>query len=117
MKRGAFLLLHFLLFGYSICGVFSKLAANTPFPGLRFCIYYGTVIFILFLYAIGWQQVIKRMPLSSAYANKAVTTIWGLVWGVLLFHETITPGKIVGIVLIIAGVVVFSKDIEDVGNE
>ena len=45
------------------------------------------MVAILGIYAIGWQQVIKRMPLTTAYANKAVTLVWGLVWGLLLFHE------------------------------
>ncbi|MBO5567492.1 MAG: transporter [Clostridia bacterium] len=109
MRRG-FLTLHCLLLLYSFSGVFSKLAANTQFPGFRFFAYYGAGLLILFLYAIGWQQVIKWMPLSSAFANKAVTTIWGTVWGVLLFSEKVTLGKAVGILMIIGGIVILSLD-------
>ena len=57
-----------------------------------------------------WQQIIKRIPLTTAFANKAVTVVWGLVWGALIFREPITPGKIVGVLLIVAGVVLFSSE-------
>lgn len=62
---------------------------------------------LLGVYAIGWQQIIKRMPLTAAYANKAVTTVWGLVWGVLFFKERVTFGKIIGVILVVAGVALF----------
>lgn len=102
------LLLHLMLMVYSMSGIFSKLAAGQPFLSLRFCLYYGAIIALLGLYAIGWQQIIKRMPLTLAFANKAVTTVWGMIWGVLFFQEQITIGKLLGIVLVVAGVAVFS---------
>ncbi len=101
-------LLHIMLMVYSTSGVFSKLAAGEPFLSPRFCLYYGAVIALLAVYAVCWQQIIKRIPLTTAFANKAVTTAWGLVWGLLLFHEPLTIGKIVGALLVIGGVVLFS---------
>ena len=101
-------LLHLMLMVYSMSGIFSKLAAGQPFLSFRFCLYYGAIIALLGLYAIGWQQIIKRMPLTLAFANKAVTTVWGMIWGVLFFQEQVTVGKLLGIVLVVAGVVVFS---------
>ena len=65
---------------------------------------------LLGLYALGWQQVIKRLPLTTAFANKAVTVVWGLVWGALLFAEPITPGKLAGCGLIVAGVVLYARE-------
>ena len=35
----------------------------------------------LVVYAVGWQQVIKHLPLTTAYANKAVTVVWGILLG------------------------------------
>lgn len=104
----ALILLHILLMVYSFGGIFSKSAAFEDFLSFKWCLYYGGVIFLMAVYALGWQQIIKRMPLTSAYANKAVTTVWGLVWGVLFFKEKITIGKILGIVLIVVGVILFS---------
>ena len=108
-SRGKTLLgLHALLALYSLCSICGKLAAGFEFMSPGFILCYGSMILVLGLYAIGWQQVIKRMPLTSAYANKAVTIVWGIVWGVLLFHETVTPAKLFGAVVVLAGVVLFS---------
>jgi len=107
--RGRTLLgLHALLALYSLCSICGKLAAGFEFMSPGFILCYGSMILVLGLYAIGWQQVIKRMPLTSAYANKAVTIVWGIVWGVLLFHEAVTPAKLMGAAVVLAGVVLFS---------
>lgn len=100
--------LHLLLMIYSLSGLCSKLASREAFLSLRFCLYYGTMILILGVYAIGWQQVIKRLPLTTAYANKAVTVIWGLIWGMVFFHEEITWGKVAGVAMIVAGVALYA---------
>ena len=102
-------LLHLMLMIYSMSGICSKLAAGEPFLSMKFCAYYAVVIALLGFYAIGWQQIIKRMPLTTAFANKAVTIVWGMVWGVLFFHETITPGKLAGAGLVILGVILFAR--------
>lgn len=108
-SRGKTLLaLHALLALYSLCSICGKLAAGFEFMSPGFVLCYGGMIGILGVYAIGWQQVIKRMPLTSAYANKAVTIVWGIVWGVLLFHEAVTPAKLLGAAVVLAGVVLFS---------
>ena len=107
-KLQTLLFLHLMLMIYSMSGICSKLAAGEPFLSLKFCAYYAVVIALLGFYAIGWQQIIKRMPLTTAFANKAVTIVWGMVWGVLFFRETVTPGKLAGAALVILGVVLFA---------
>ena len=107
MKTKLYIALHLFLMFYSVSGVVSKLAAGKPFLSPAFIALYGIEILILGVYAIGWQQFIKRMPLSVAYANKAVTVVWGCVWGVLIFHEQLTPGKIVGALMVLAGVALY----------
>ena len=112
--------LHLLLAVYSFSGIFSKLASYETFLSFRFCLYYGCVILLLGIYAIGWQQIIKRMPLTTAYANKSVTVIWGVVWGAIFFREPFTLGKIVGAVLVITGMIIFAvsdDDTEDLSHE
>ncbi|MBQ8317201.1 MAG: transporter [Lachnospiraceae bacterium] len=108
-KLKTLILLHSMLMIYSMSGICSKLAAGESFLSFRFCLFYGIIILLLGFYAIGWQQIIKRMPLSTAFANKAVTIIWGLVWGVLFFDERITVKKIIGILLVVIGIVIFAK--------
>lgn len=75
----------------------------------------GLVVFLLGVYAALWQQVIKRFELSVAYANKAITLFWALVWGIVLFHEEITVGKVTGILVVMIGIYVLNtgKEQED----
>ena len=68
--------------------------------------WYGLVILNLGVYAIVWQQIIKYLPLNTAYANKAVTIAWGILWGALFFQETIKWNMIVGVLIVIVGVIV-----------
>lgn len=103
-----YVLLHALMFLFSLSPVCSKLAGRQPFLSVPFFVFYGLVIVILGVYALAWQQVIKRMPLTMAYANKAVTVVWGMVWGVILFGESITPQKVLGAAVIVAGVVLYA---------
>ena len=97
-----------MLMVYSMSGICSKLAAKQPFMSVKFCMYYAVILFLLGFYAIAWQQIIKRLPLTTAFANKAVTIIWGIIWGALFFHDPVTVGKAVGAFLVIAGVVIYA---------
>lgn len=92
------LLLHMILAVYSISGIFSKMAAGQPFLSSGFCIYY----------AAGWQQIIKYLPLTAAFANKAVTVVWGMVWGIVFFEEPVTKGKATGALLVIIGIFIYA---------
>ena len=100
--------LHVLLFFYSFSGFTSKYAAQQPTMSFGFFAWYGAMLAVLAVYALGWQQILKRLPLTVAFANKAVTVVWGIVWGVLLFGESVTPPMVVGGIFVIAGVVLFA---------
>jgi drug/metabolite transporter (DMT)-like permease len=104
-KIKVLLLLQILLMVYSLFGICSKLAAQQPFLSFKFIMYYGIVILNLAMYAVCWQQIIKRLPLVTAFANKAVTVIWGLIWGKIFFQEAITAQKLLGAFIIICGIV------------
>lgn len=79
---------------------------------MRFVLFYGIVLLILFVYAIAWQQIIKKMPLVTAYANKAITVIWGLIWGLLIFQESLSLWNIAGAIIIIVGIMFVVKSDE-----
>lgn len=114
-KRAVTLIaLHLLLLVYSLSGIFSKNAAHEPFMSPMFIALYGGMLAILFIYAIGWQQILKRLSLSLAFANKAVTVVWGMVWGFFIFGESISALNLIGATLVIAGVVLYARaDAED----
>lgn len=107
-RCGVYLLLHILLLVYAVACIFSKKAAGTTFGSGRFFLFYGLNLLLLGVYAVGWQQVLKRIPLTSAYAHKSITVIWGVVFGVLLFHETLNFRQIAGVLLVICGIVLYS---------
>lgn len=103
--------LHIVLAIYSFLAIFSKLAAKEQFLSIKFIFFYGLVLAGMFIYAVVWQQLLKRLPLITAYANKAVTVIWGIIWGLLFFEEPVTFKKVIGALIIIVGVyVVVSAD-------
>ena len=99
------IILHILLGVYSLTGVASKYAAGEEFLSPRFVMFYGLSLTGLFIYAFVWQQIIRHMPLITAYANKGVTVIWGILWGYFIFSEEITMRKITGAIIIIGGIV------------
>lgn len=113
-----FLALHLLLLLFAGTTVLSKLAAGEEFLSLRFCLFFGGEFVLLGIYALGWQQILKRLPLTVAFTNKAVTLVWSLVFGALLFHETVSLRQIVGCALAVAGVVLFVRaDGEEAAHE
>ena len=121
MKKARYLIiLHIILALFSISGIFSKLAAGEEMLSAKWIVYYGAVLAFLFVYAIAWQQIIKKMPIVTAYANKAVMVIWGIIWGFVFFSEVITIQKIIGAIIITAGVYLvvtgdeYTEDREDV---
>ena len=117
LNKKYFLGLHAILILYSIGGICSKKAATETFFNANFFFYYILLLLILAVYAFAWQQIIKVLPLSMAFANKSITVIWSLVWGVLLFNEKITFEKLLGISFIVIGIVLFTYEDKRVENE
>jgi len=107
-KRKDYIFLHVVLLLYSLTTVLSKTASSKS--GIGFLICYAGVLTCLGVYAILWQIVLKKFPLSIAFANKAIVVIWGMVWGLLLFDEAITICKAIGAIVIIIGIVCVVSD-------
>lgn len=96
---------------YTLSSVVAKLATGRELFSLSFFLFYGLEIVILGIYAILWQQMIKRFELSVAYANRAMALLWSALWAVILFHENLSVKQILGIVLVITGTVVVNTDV------
>ena len=117
-----YIALHVVILIYSFSGICSKTAASKDFLSFEWLLFYGLVLLILAFYAIVWQQILKKLPLNVAYANKAITVIWGMLLGCIVFNETVNVPRIIGGVLILAGIILMSpagksKDREKKGNE
>lgn len=101
----------FLLIGLQLAvlmfassGIFTKLASAREFLSLQFLLLYGVAIMIMFVYAVLWQQFLKHIPLTTAYASKSISTVWTMLFGFLVFRETVTVSMMIGAVVIIVGV-------------
>ena len=115
-KIRTMILLNVILMIYSLSGFFSKSAAGCSFFSPKFIVLYGIMLLILGVYAVCWQQIIKRLPLTLAYANKAVTIVWGILWGFIFFGESVSTGKLAGAGLVIMGVVLYVISDREAGN-
>lgn len=110
MKFKDYLFLHASLLLYSVGSVLSKLASQEKFLSVGFVFFYGLFLMILFVYALLWQQILKRFPLTVAFANKAITILWGIVWGYLFFGEPLRLGMLLGSMIIVSGIYLVVSD-------
>ena len=100
--------LHLNILLFSLTSVFSK-AASVQYNkhGLSSPLFYLFLFLMVAncgIYAITWQQVIKKFSLSTAYANKSVYLLWSQIWAVLIFHENLSIQNIIGILVVLFGV-------------
>ena len=103
-----YLLLQVLLFVTSFSAVFTKKAAGESFLSFRFCLFYAGILFMCFINAIFWQQIIKKLPLTLAYSNRAIGIIWTMIWSRLFFGDVISVKKIIGVAIVITGILLYS---------
>lgn len=99
------LFLQLILAVFSLSSVFSKIASSYTFMSMGFIINYGISLLVIFLYAIVWQIILRKFELTTAFSCKAMTVIWGMIWGFLFFNEQIVLKNIIGAIVIIFGII------------
>lgn len=71
MKQAySYLLMYFSFFIYSLSGIVTKIASRQDFLSLKYIFCFSIIILILGIYAVLWQQILKKIELSVAMANK-----------------------------------------------
>ena len=105
-----FVLLHLCIWIYTGSSICSKLASQYPFLSSKYVFFTLLIFMILGIYAIFWQQIIKRFDASVAYSNKSVTTIWTLLYSVLFFGEGLTIYNVIGTAVLVTGVIMVASD-------
>ena len=95
---------------YSFVNVMSKMAAGQGLLTPGFFGFAALELGLLVVYALLWQQVLKKFSLVKAYSNKGVVVIWNLLWAFLIFGEVVTWSNVVGIAVILTGIVLVSSD-------
>ena len=104
------LILQAVVLVYTFGSVVAKYASGAELFSFSFFLFYGAEIAILGIYAILWQQMIKRFDLSVAYANRAMAILWSALWAIILFGESLGIKQILGILLVVIGTVIVNAD-------
>lgn len=104
------IILQVIILIYTLSTVTAKFASQEEFLSFKFIMLYGLEICILGVYAILWQQIIKKFEISVAYANRAMSLLWSIVWAIVFFGEQITLKNIIGVIIVIIGTIIVNSD-------
>lgn len=110
-RRNVFLLAAFAVFMESLTSPCLKIGSlNYDTFSLGYFFWFGLAVAILGIYAVCWQLILERLPLTTAYLRRGFSYVLLFVWSTLIFHETITLKQIIGIAVICVGMVVSVSD-------
>ncbi len=104
-----FLLLQAAYLIFSAASVLLKLASRHPpfsSPFLALC---AGSLACLFIFALAWQQALRKYDLMTAYAWRGAMFLWTFLWSALFFGETITWNNFFGAAVIIAGMILVAR--------
>lgn len=94
---------------YACTGICTKMAAMSEPFSWAYMLWFAGAVMIIGIYALLWQQVLRRIELSTAYMFKGTTLIFTMLIAALLFGETITIPNIIGSVIIVTGIVILAR--------
>lgn len=97
---------------YAAASASAKAASAYPAFSGGFLLFYALELLLLGIYALLWQQAVKRLPLSAAYANRSVAVFWGLLLSAAVFKERVTWQNLLGVGIIFAGVLLVNTEKE-----
>lgn len=101
---------------YASVSLFTKYASQQEFMSWNYMLGLIAAIGVMGLYAVLWQQVLKRIELALAYMFKGTSLIFVMLLACILFGEQITWNNIVGAIIIISGIVLFAHSSEPIAN-
>jgi drug/metabolite transporter (DMT)-like permease len=94
---------------YACTSICTKMASLQEMFSRSYLLWIAGAIGVMGVYAVLWQQVIKRMPISTAFMFKGTSLIFILLISALLFGESITINNVIGSAIIITGIVLYAK--------
>lgn len=109
-KRNLYTLAILAIVFESLSSSVLKMSKDYPVLSPMYLFWFGVALGILALYAVAWQLLLERLPLTTAYMRKGLTYVLIFVWAQVLFHETITLQQYIGMAIIIVGMVVSLSD-------
>lgn len=107
---GRIIFLCFSIAIYSLSGFFTKLAAGYAFISMPYLLCLIAVFGVLGIYAVLWQMILKRVPLSMAYPFRSLGVVYGLAIAGFAFHELITWQNILGGAIVMFGLFIMATD-------
>lgn len=103
-------LLQAIIVIYTVSSVMAKLVSTNKGEPVKALVFFGLEFMFLAVYALFWQQMLKRFELSVAYANRSMAILWSMIWAVVFFHEKITLRNILGVMLVFVGTMIVNID-------
>ena len=94
---------------YACVTLFTKYASQQEFMSVRYCLGLAGAIGVMGIYAICWQQILKRIELSTAYMFKGTSLIFVMLLAFVIFGEEITMMNIIGACVIVLGITLYAK--------
>lgn len=94
---------------YACTYICMKKASGYEFLSSPYILWTVGAVVIMGVYALLWQQILVRTPLSTAYMFKGTSLIFVLLLSALLFGEGITTKNIIGSVIIVTGILLYAR--------
>ena len=101
---------------YACVSLFTKYASQQSFMSWNYILGLVGAISVMGLYAVLWQQILKRIELSLAYMFKGTSIVFVMLLAYVLFGEQITWNNIVGAIIIICGIVLYAHSSQPIAN-
>lgn len=101
---------------YACVSLFTKYASQQEFMSWNYMLGLIGAVMVMGVYAVLWQQVLKRIELSMAYMFKGTSLVFVMLLAYVFFGEQITWNNIIGAIIIISGIVLFAHSSEPIAN-
>ena len=105
-RRNIVILAVVAVFMESLTSPCLKLGGRYPFMSPGYIAWFCLAVLILGFYAVCWQLILEKLPLTTAYLRRGFSYILIFVWATLIFHEAITWKQILGIMVIMVGMII-----------
>lgn len=94
---------------YACVGICTKMASMQEMFSWPYLLWFGCAVAIIGLFAVLWQQVLRRVEISTAYLFKGTTLIFTMIIAAVLFGEPITVPNIIGSIIIVTGITLLAR--------
>ena len=101
---------------YACVSIFTKYASQSEFMSWSYVCAVVGAIGVMGLYAILWQQILKRIEISLAYMFKGTSIVFVMLLAHIIFGEQITWNNIIGAIIIILGIVLYAHSSLPIAN-